>query len=441
MNNIIKTLSIFLFSILIISCSSNNDDGSDDQYVPPQNITINSFSKNYGYSGENISIYGTNFSTDINDVKVSFDGIVAEINSVNGQEISIKLPFTNNSLPNLKIEVENSIVTNVVDNDYSGNIGILNNTPNQWILMDVPASNGFAYKSQATSSEKFYYSRNDCCGSGVYRTKDGGITWVNWGPSGFYGSFYATNNDEGYTQTSFGVNKVPVGGSNSLNFDVHPSTTTYGLYVSDDLVNGILMSRQKTVFRTSDGVTFNEVYNSETTDANSSNVTEFSELDKDHFWGGGRIEIDQNLPYTPVNKFYAPLILFLNNGIWTETTIPNLESSSTVKKIQFINTEIGYVYVATQNNAFILNKLFKSSDGGNSWNEIYDLNELTITSFNFKDETTGWYTSGNKIYKTINGGSTWALDYTHDAEVDGISYNDGVVWAVSEGKILKYFIK
>ncbi|WP_019037304.1 hypothetical protein [Psychroflexus tropicus] len=57
------------------------------------------------------------------------------------------------------------------------------------------------------------------------------------------------------------------------------------------------------------------------------------------------------------------------------------------------------------------------------------------------DETTGWYCSGNTIYKTTDGGISWSVDYTSDSDISNISYGEGVVWAITKDEVLKYFTK
>jgi len=337
-----------------------------------------------------------------------------------------------------------------VENDYSNSIGVLDITPNKWHISDINyPNNGPIYISKAIGKKKLYFSTNDCCGTGVYRTLDEGITWNLWGRSGSLGEFYVTNNDEGWSQTTFGVNRIPIGGSETVNMDVHKSTQTTGLYIDDDLVNGFLIDKQKIVYQTTDGVSFNEVYNNKPKDETSSRVTKFSQLDKDNIWAAGYIDISgEKFPdFTPANDFLAPLILFPDNGSWKEVTISNLEATSQVVQIQFINKNIGYINVSNENiikgslnNIKPLNKLLKSVDGGNSWDLIYDTNDVPIKAFSFKDQMIGWYCLGNNIYKTTDGGVTWKVDYSHNSEIKTIAYDSGLVWALSDNKIFKYFI-
>jgi len=452
MKNILKTLSIVLLVFICVSCASDDtqDLNVENPSITPEAATIDSYSKNFGYSGDTVVISGTNFTTNVNEVEVSFDNVRAEINSVNEQEISLILPETESTIPELKVSIENRIITNTVENDYNGNIGVLASALNQWHTIDHTGiinynePINYVHKSQSVGKDKFYFSHDDSFGgSGVYRTKDGGITWSNWGRCGFDGSFYATANDEGWTK-AIGVSKVPVGGSILINEDIHPNNTLIGLYVSDDLSKGFLISHWKFVYQTTNGTTFNQVYNNNPRDSEEPYGTDsflsvFSEFDDTHIWAGGYIDINPNLGYTPINDFFAPLILFTDNGNWVEVTIQGIETSSQVKQLQFITEHTGYVSINRKSSAELINRIYKSTDGGYNWELMFDAGDEEITSFVFMDEMTGWYCSGNTIYKTTDGGISWSVDYTADSDVSNMSYGDGVVWAITKDEVLKYF--
>jgi|GEM_PF-997408 len=454
MKTYFTSIILALITVLFTSCSYESNDTEKTSTVLALESTIDSFSKNYGYIGDVVVINGKNFSKNLSDVEVFFDNIPAKVKSVSNTKIEIVLPKTKKPISPLQLNIKNRNITNNVNNNYSNSIGIIDDTPNEWHSMNINYPNKEnVYVSKSIGKEKFYFSTDDCCGTGIYRTLDGGLTWNIWGRSGFYGDFYVTNNDEGWTQPSFGVNKVPLGGSESINMDVHESTLTNGLYIDDDLKNGFLVHRQKIVYQTTDGKKFTEVYNNNPISKNdpnglSSAVRFFSPLDKDHFWAAGYTDIsNEKFPrLTGTRNFVASLILFLDNGNWKEVSIKNLESSTDIKQIQFINKKVGYINIANSNlknpyNDPITNKIFKSTDGGNSWSLIYDNKESLITSFSFKDETLGWYSSGNKVYKTLDGGSTWSIDYTHNSDIKKISYDNELVWALSNNKIFKYFLK
>jgi photosystem II stability/assembly factor-like uncharacterized protein len=56
-------------------------------------------------------------------------------------------------------------------------------------------------------------------------------------------------------------------------------------------------------------------------------------------------------------------------------------------------------------------RFLKSTDAGTTWNRIFALNRPAyIQGIGFIDENTGWLGSDDKLYKTTDGGSTWAVD-------------------------------
>lgn len=437
MKNIKTTMSLMVLLLIIAACSSGgSDNGTEDGIEASviQHSIINSYSKDFGYSGEIVKIIGSNFTNDINSISIFFDEVEAEVNSVTSDEIEVILPITDNVIPALKVEIENRIVTNIVENTYKGNIGVLNSTPNIWHKIPVVFSDELIHRSQNIGKDKMYFSLNDNGGGGtVYRTLDGGITWQGWSPTGFEGAFYATTNDGGWSDFASLI-KVEIGGDPSRVDRIFTTDSSIaGIYVNDDMKNGTIITTQKVVYGTFDGVNFFQEYN------NNSDI--FLSLFKfctykESIWAGGVIKTsneDSSL------SFFNPLVLCRINGIWEEVTIQS-EVSSGVNQLQFLNEDMGFASIKEVSNNQV-NRLFRSIDGGASWDMIYDSGDLSITSFAFKDENIGWYASEGNIYKTINGGIDWELDYSHTSEVKNISYSDNLVWGISKDAILKLLVE
>ena len=93
--------------------------------------------------------------------------------------------------------------------------------------------------------------------------------------------------------------------------------------------------------------------------------------------------------------------------------------------ISFPSTSVGYVFGEFHG--------YKSTDGGNSWQEL-DLNTV-ITGAWFTNEQTGYVADGYNIYKTTNGGASFAPVYSVD--VNG-SANLRKVVAASSGTLIAY---
>jgi hypothetical protein len=423
MKIITKITTLLLIITLISSCSSDNGDAT------PQEATIDSYSKNYGYVGEHITIHGTNFTPDIDKVNVFFDEITAEINSVNNQEINITLPNSTNTIPVLKVEIENRIITNNVINAYNNFIGILQNSLNQWhsIEKGFDRTDEKIKRTQTFGNDRAYFSFNKNIAfeeRPIYRTIDGGLTWDAWTRT-YSGAFYATINDEGWNDHG-SLNRVPVGGGFNFILDrtnFYPETII-ATYVNENMQEGTIITSDNIVFKTTDGINFNEVYNNSNP---GSTLWDFFALDNNHIWAGG---------HSLNSGSWKPLLLFINNGIWQELELSLPGNNYRVGQIQFINPSIGFIEIISIPTTTAA-KIYKTLDGGNTWQIILD--EFEFEAFCFKNETTGWLVKGNEIYRTIDGGSTWSLDYTNTSTVKSISYDNGVVWAISRDKILKYF--
>lgn len=85
---------------------------------------------------------------------------------------------------------------------------------------------------------------------------------------------------------------------------------------------------------------------------------------------------------------------------WTSITLP---VNATLKKIQFADTNTGYI-IGGDNNFGVL---LKTTDGGQSWAAI-NLNTLESPSgMFFLNTDTGFITGKNLFAKTTDGGQTW----------------------------------
>jgi photosystem II stability/assembly factor-like uncharacterized protein len=92
----------------------------------------------------------------------------------------------------------------------------------------------------------------------------------------------------------------------------------------------------------------------------------------------------------------------------------SIPDNADLKFFSFPTLNVGYAGV---------NKLFKTTDGGKSWNTLNLPG--TITGLEFVDESTGFCVSSNLLYKTKNGGSSW--NYLMPANYIGKSENGNIV--------------
>ena len=101
-----------------------------------------------------------------------------------------------------------------------------------------------------------------------------------------------------------------------------------------------------------------------------------------------------------VSTGFGPSVAFRSSdGGATWTTV----STTGFGQIQFLNDNVGYA----RNIANYYNRIYKTTDGGLTWNIVYEVDQ-DITSFHFINESTGFIVGDSGfMYKTSNGGSTW----------------------------------
>lgn len=162
---------------------------------------------------------------------------------------------------------------------------------------------------------------------------------------------------------------------------------------------------------------------------NNSNVEPISELTLNNL-----VELNSNIPqdfyddltFTTETTGYAisrlgKIIKTIDGGInWN-----SLNSTVTfpLKKIQFVNNNIGYIIGGDNTGSYLL----KTTNAGQSWSSI-NLNTVengSPTGMFFKNEDEG-YITGNKIFKkTTDGGLNWTNVLTNtDENFNDIKFRD-----------------
>jgi photosystem II stability/assembly factor-like uncharacterized protein len=442
----IALLIVLQIALSFNSCSSDSGD-TPTNVTPPApvviNTTIKSYSKDYGTTGETITMTGENFSTKISEIKITFDGVAATILSATATEIAFTLPATEKLLPKLVITIENRTVTNSVVNNYNGGIGILPIPPaTNWFAME----NGLKSEKkigriQMLSDKILYFSTE---GGGIYRTLDGGITWSSWALQYPNTGFHLTSNNEGWCYVigkgAVGVSVMPFVdkpyAEANLNYIWKETGSTYesmySVYVEDNMKNGTFVSQKGSVYTTENGIDINKIRGLD----DDINIFNSTEIDNNHIWVIGYKDINGTDGY----KAKRPFLLFKNNTTdgWKEYAFVNEEGGYYAREICFVDTQTGFLLVNKYYQVLLDVKLFKTTNGGDTWLPVY--NNEKFTKFTFKDAMTGWAILDNKIYKTVDGAVTWTLDYTHDQPIRNIGYKNNVVWAFSKDKIIKRYL-
>lgn len=446
-----KLIYCLLIPLLFLNCSKEEEQQPPQDYEQFISAEILSYSKNYGHSGEEITMYGKHFTTDLSKITLKFDDVPATIVSATLTEIKFILPVTTNLVPELNLAITSKVTNKFVTNEYNGNIGILPAINyNSWIVCN---SNPTAFYEdisaiQHIDNKKIYLAMGGGNSMpGVFRTLDGGITWKKWASNWYYfranEGFHATANDAGLSSYS-GAIKIPVGGSDYLNTLTLPTSDFVGAsYIDDDLKYTTVALQNGKIYSSSNGVDFSLAHESSFWASGTGIKCQITCSEKpnfDNMWLGGLKFLSQN----NIANHYPILIYKTNTSAgWQEYSFP-IETGiwQNFRQLQMLGTVNGYALIHEHTSGITAPtgcKIYKTTNGGSTWAKVYD--GTFFKNMTFKDLNTGWAIEGNKIYKTIDGGVSWQVDYTHTQDLKNISYKDGQVWSFSGNFILKYYIQ
>jgi photosystem II stability/assembly factor-like uncharacterized protein len=140
--------------------------------------------------------------------------------------------------------------------------------------------------------------------------------------------------------------------------------------------------------------------------------------------------------------FLSPNVFYLADGEWRKVDYTKgqcehktlLETVGLSKTASDWDAPIGIFFVddtgwLTFSNGY----LAKSTDGGNTWCDLFNLNSLTNTfrKFYFSDANNGWLLADN-IYRTKDGGTTWERVETNIELEDMYFLDTNHGWAISK---------
>ena len=446
MKQVLKAVGLVL--LLLTSCSKDdsNPNNGNRNGNGNGNLVITSYSKNYGYAGDSVDILGENFPKK-EQCKVTFGNTEATITSVSadGKKLTLVLPRSSTYLPELKFHFgEKAIIENNVTNDYEQKIGIIDKVVGQWVKTQwhvAIADDWYNVKTQIIGD--YIYStqvRDKSSGNIVVFSKDNGITWEKWANTGvwsYISDFYITPSHEGLNVYFSGVYKVPIGGTKTPNPFINSGkeiffkkNITFNRVICDDeMKNIIVVSIDGDVYKSTNGKDFYPVREVNTT----RNLVDYQFLafkkDVNHIWIGG---LDDK------NRNYKPKILFCNgnNEQWTEYVFEN-EPDEMAVDVNFPTNQIGYCLISGS-----VNKIYKSTDGGYSWQKLPFEIPIGVRSLAFQDENTGWQSSGKVIYKTTDGGNTWQKEFEAESDIKKLYYTQNVLYAFADdGLLYRYYFK
>lgn len=236
----------------------------------------------------------------------------------------------------------------------------------------------------------------------VYKTTDGGETWqTQLTESELGGTFYFRNIEFLDAQNGF------LGTLNNLLLKTNDGGTTWlpvdNINPNPHAVCGLSAVNTQTIYGC--GAFFQPAFIIKSNDAGQTwTYTDMSGL------ATALVEIkfiDETTGYAGGQNANGACLLKTTDGgnSWNEIYNSGIPGEY-VWKIQILeNTNL--VFCAVSSVALFLGKLIKSFDAGNSW-EAFDAPETNIQALGFVSETKGWmggHTTG--FYETNDGGQTW----------------------------------
>jgi len=140
--------------------------------------------------------------------------------------------------------------------------------------------------------------------------------------------------------------------------------------------------------------------------------------------------VDSNIGYAGGGDGTTKILKTTNGGTnWFFVTPPGVKR---IHDIYFINYDTGW---ATVENVFD-NGIYKTTDGGNSW-QSQITNLQTFYNLFMLNKDTGWAAlQGGRLYRTLNGGTNWILQYTfpfHPGDINDIFFFDKDTGIVTSG--------
>lgn len=255
------------------------------------------------------------------------------------------------------------------------------------------------------------------------RTTDGGITWQDFRIADFGGRVYSTafaDPSFGFAQTSKGSFRTLDGGASWVKLALPHSGQLWMVSPQEVwLTSNSPTGDKQRVSRSIDGGLTWELW---------------VELGTFESAGG---------PFFPGNRAWWGLSS-TTDGWKTSRRYQPGGASVKLRSTHFLTFEVGWAAGVDTASKPERPLLFHTLDAGVTW-EYWDT-PVAFSSMFFVDENLGWADSCGTVYRTLDGGHTWQLDFTNSVKSNGIESfclrpvrfdEAGNGWALGNGEVYR----
>lgn len=260
-------------------------------------------------------------------------------------------------------------------------------------------------------------------GGNVWESQESGVPSNLWAMS-------FINNSQGWI---CGADNTILNTTNSGNdwINISPSSSSNKIYVDVKFIDendGWISSNHGDILRTTDGgVTWS--------------------IKKNGLIGGSRLAVFNAQIVYALGYALAGYKLYktIDGGEKWDSVDVSVPKNYNVSKMFFNNSNDGYVITENGTGGMIIKEypVIITKDGGETWSSSEYLKDSALRCIYFINENIGWIAGGHNIYKTIDGGDHWSLDFSpSNGELnakDIYFINESCGWLINwNGQIYKY---